>query len=148
MRGILIRVGVVAAIVVGGLILRPFLSGNAGDLKVGDCFDVPENLETVDDVQHHPCDQDHDGEVVFVGDIPGSNDDPYPTDEVMFAFIFSTCLPAYSSYTGTEMESQSTYDIGWFQPTEEGWEDGDQTVSCYLYRLDEMPFKGSLKAGS
>ncbi|MBA3875836.1 MAG: hypothetical protein C0498_02695 [Anaerolinea sp.] len=69
MRGIVLRVGIVALIIVGGLVLRPFLSGSAGDLKVSDCFDPPAaDTETVSDVQHQPCDQDHGAEVFFVGD--------------------------------------------------------------------------------
>jgi len=41
MRGLAIRIGIVAVILVGALILRPFISGGAGDLNVGDCFDPP-----------------------------------------------------------------------------------------------------------
>jgi hypothetical protein len=148
MRNIGVRIGIIALIVVGAFVLRPFLTGNAGDLNVGDCFDVPAtDQETVEDVQHHPCDQDHGGEVVFVGDYPGSGSDPYPTDDEMFAFLTDKCVPAFSAYTGTDFTSQTTYDIGWFQPTEEGWKDDDQGVSCYAYRLDETNFKGSIKAG-
>ena len=59
MRGILIRVGIIAVIGLGALILRPFISGNAGDLNIGDCFELPSaSAETIKDVQHHPCDQD------------------------------------------------------------------------------------------
>ncbi len=148
MRGIAIRVGIVALIVIGGLVLRPFLTGNAGDLKAGDCFDLPAaGIETVEDVQHQPCDQDHGAKVFFVGDYPGSGDDPYPTDDEMLAFLEDRCLPEYLSYTGTDLTTQETYDVRWFQPTDDGWNDGDRGVSCYVYRLDETKFKGSLKAG-
>lgn len=148
MQGLAIRIGVIALILVGGLILRPFLTGSAGDLKVGDCFDLPgADVETVEDVQHHPCDQDHGGEVIFVGDFPGSSSDAYPNDDAMIDFLTDACLPAYATYTGTDIDAQDTFDIGWFQPTEEGWRSGDQSVICYAYRLDEAPFKGSLKAG-
>lgn len=148
MQGIALRVGIVVLIIIGGLILRPFLSGSAGDLKVGDCFDLPSAaIETVKDVQHQPCDQDHGGEVFFVGDYPGSGSDPYPTDDEMITFLTSTCLPAYSAYTGTDIAAQDVFDIGWFQPTADGWKGGDQSVICYAYRLDETRFRGSLKAG-
>ena len=56
MRGLLIRVGIIAVIVAVGFVFRDFLSGNAGDLKVGDCFDQPSTTNTVvKDVPHHPC---------------------------------------------------------------------------------------------
>jgi len=143
-----IGIGILAVVLIGGFIFRDFLTGNAGDLKVGDCFDLPaSDQETVKDVQHHPCTDLHGGEVIFIGDIPGSRSDPYPSDDAMFAFLTETCLPAYNTYTGTDIATQATYDIGWFQPSEDGWKGGDQGVICYLYRIDEVPFKGSLKAG-
>ena len=141
-----IGIGIAAVLLIGGFIFKDFLSGNAGDLKVGDCFDLPPaNVETVEDVQHHPCDQDHGGEVVFVGDYPGSGSDPYPTDDQFISFLLDSCWPASVSYSGIDIPNQDVYDIGWFQPTDEGWRGGDQSVICYLYRLDEAPFKGSLK---
>jgi hypothetical protein len=143
-----IWIGIIGVVVIGGLLFRDFLTGNPGDLKVGDCFDLPDSdTETVTDVQHHPCTDLHGGEVIFVGDFPGSGSDAYPSDDEMFAFLSEKCVPAYDSYTGNDIADQATYDIGWFQPTEEGWKDGDQGVSCYIYRLDETQFKGSLKAG-
>lgn len=145
----LIGIGILAVVLIVGFIFRDFLSGNAGDLKVGDCFDVPAaDVETVEDVQHHPCTDLHGGEVIFVGDYPGSKDDPYPTDEQMFTFLADKCLPAYESYTGLSIETQQDHDVGWFQPTTEGWSSGDQSVICYIYRLDETQFKGSLKAAT
>lgn len=149
MQGIAIRLGIVGLIVIGGLVLRPFLTGNAGELKVGDCFDVPgPEVTEVDDVQHHPCDQDHTGEVIFVGDYPGSASDGYPTEDDVFAYLEAQCIPAFQAYTGIAYADDQVHDIGWFQPTEEGWQNGDQGMICYAYRLDEAPFKGSLKAAS
>ena len=148
MRGIAIRIGIVAIFIIGGLVFRQFLSGNAGDLKAGDCFDLPApGTETVKDVQHRPCDQDHGAEVFFVGDYPGSGSDPYPTEDEMIAFLTDSCLPAYTTYSKTDLTTQDTYDVGWFQPTAEGWKGSDQSVICYVYRLDETKFKGSLKGG-
>jgi len=148
MRGIGIRLGILGAIVVGGLIARPFLTDSAGDLHVGDCFDVPSGgQETVKDVQHHPCDQEHSAEVIFVGDFGGSSGDTYPTDVEMLTFLSGSCLPAYHGYTGTDVTLQATYDIAWLQPTTDGWDGGDRSVICYLYRLDGTTFRGSLKAG-
>ncbi|MEO7664601.1 MAG: septum formation family protein [Candidatus Limnocylindrales bacterium] len=146
MRGIAIRVGIIAVIALGAFILRPFLSGNAGDLKVGDCFDAPATTaDTVKDVQHHPCTDEHGAEVIFVGDYPGSKSDPYPTDDQMSAFLSGKCLPLYKAYTGKDIDA-TTFDIGWLQPTKDGWTGGDQSVICYIYRLDDTKFKGSLKA--
>src|SRR5262245_56412524 len=66
-RGNLIVIGIFIALGVGGFIFRDFLSANATDLKVGDCFDEPANMESVEDVQHHPCTDEHTAEVFFTG---------------------------------------------------------------------------------
>ena len=67
-----IAIGVFA---LGGYLLRDYLSGSAGDLKVGDCFDVPSfetQSATVKDVQHHPCSELHSGEVFFLENVPAT----------------------------------------------------------------------------
>ena len=146
MRGILIRVGIIAVIAIGALLIRSYVSGNASELSVGDCFDLPPaSAETVYDVQHHPCDQEHGGEVVFVGNYPGTKTDPFPSDNEVFAFLTQNCVPAYETYTGIALDTQNIYDVAWFQPTEKGWTEGDQEITCYIYRLDKAPFKGSQK---
>jgi hypothetical protein len=38
-RSIAIRVGIIGAIIVGGFLIKQFVSGNASELAVGDCFD-------------------------------------------------------------------------------------------------------------
>lgn len=145
-RSLLIRIGIVAAIFVGAIVLRPFITGSAGDLNVGDCFDLPSATEEiVEEVQHHPCDQDHGGEVFWVGNYPGSKSDPFPTEDEVFAFLTQECVPEFEAYTGSDIASQTVLDIGWFQPTPEGWKDGDQEITCYAFRVDSAPFKGSVK---
>jgi hypothetical protein len=63
MRNWIIRIAIIAVIAGGAYILRDRLTANAGDLKVGDCFDDPTG-EQVKDVQHHPCTESHTAEVV------------------------------------------------------------------------------------
>jgi hypothetical protein len=69
-----IRLVVVGAIVVGGFLFRDRISGNAGDLQVGDCFDDPGTSE-ISDVQHHPCTEAHTGEVIFIGNMSGTDEE-------------------------------------------------------------------------
>src|SRR3990172_9570847 len=113
----LIGIGIVAALVIGGFIFRDFLSGNAAELKVGDFFDEPASLsETVEDVQHHPCSDEHDAEVFFVADYPVSGSPLYPTDAEMEAWVAQACFPAFKSYTGKDFETDPDLGIAWFQP--------------------------------
>jgi hypothetical protein len=145
MRNI-IGIGILAVVLIGGFIFRDFLSGNAAELKVGDCFDEPASLtETVEDVQHHPCSDTHDAEVFFVADYSTGGADAYPADAEMEAWVTEHCFPAFLGYTGRDFVTDPDFGIAWFQPDQEGWKDS-QRVTCYLYRLDETPFKGSQKA--
>src|SRR5882762_6471226 len=95
-------VGVFALV---GLVFHDFLSGNVGDLKVGDCFDAA-SLTTKDaivkDVQHHPCADLHGGEVFFIGNITGAATSELPADETFTSFVRDQCLPAYRTYTGRD----------------------------------------------
>jgi hypothetical protein len=145
MQSILLRVGVIGAIIIGAIILRPYLSGNAGNLQVGDCFDLPDGTtDIVDDVQHRPCTDPHYGEVIFVGDYqPG--DAGYPSDEAFRSFESEHCTAAFTSYTGIDYFTDTVYDFSTFWPTLEGWQDGDHEISCHLVRVDGAQQTGSLK---
>ncbi len=147
MRGIAIRVGIIAAIAIGAFALRPFISGNAGDLAVGDCFDPPAGATgEVQDVQHHPCTEAHGGEVIFVGKLP---DGPTMPDALgRQQWVQDNCVPAYRTYTGTDVLTSTDWQIAWFRPTDDGWTKGDRTITCYAVRLDETKTTGSLKKAS
>ena len=145
MQGWIIRIAIVAVIAIGGLVFRDRLSGAAGDLKVGDCFDEPQtSSQTVDDVQHHPCTEAHTGEVVFVGDVSGS-DAAFPGEAAFDAFALDKCKPAFLAYTGTDINAQDVLTMGYFFPLEDGWSRGDHAVTCYLARVDGKPMSISAR---
>jgi hypothetical protein len=145
MRSIAIRLGIIGAIGIGAFVARPFLSGNAGDLKVGDCFDEPAGVSaTVEDVQHRPCTDPHGGEVVYVGDFAPATD-TYPADVDFRAFVQAQCPPAFTSYSGIDFETDTTYDMSVLTPTTDGWGTGDRTVICYAVRVDGTPITAPLK---
>jgi putative regulator of septum formation len=145
MRSILIRVGIVGAIAGGAFLLRDFLPSNAGNLAVGDCFDLPATeTETVEDVQHHPCTEAHGGEVVFVGDFDPAPS-AFPSDAEMFVFFSSKCITAFFEYTGLTDATSQHLDMSAFTPTQEGWGTGDRTVICYATSIDQSPMTTSLK---
>jgi hypothetical protein len=147
MRNIAIRVGIVALIIVGGLILRPFLSGNASDLAVGDCFDEPTGAaQEVENVQHHPCNEAHTGEVFLVQDVADAP--TYPSEDGWIEEVSTRCLPAFATYTGVAYEDTQTLDIGWLTPTAEGWTKGDRELICYVRQADGSATSTSAKAGN
>jgi hypothetical protein len=145
MRGLAIRVGIIAAIAGGAWVLRPFVTGDAGSLAVGDCFDEPANAtQTVDEVQHHPCTDLHDGEVFYVGNYEPASA-TYPTDDEFLAFIRDRCTGAFNTYTGLDYSNAQDLDFSAFTPTAEGWGKGDRKITCYAVKVDETKFNASIK---
>src|SRR5437762_13531264 len=131
MRGLAIRLGIIGVIALGAFILRPFITGSAGDLNVGDCFDEPTTGETVKDVQHHPCSDLHTSEVVFIGSLTAAT---YPTSDELDQWLLTNCVPAYQSYTGIDLRTVTAndlHDMSYFWPTSDGFTKGDRKVICY-----------------
>ncbi len=147
MQGWVIRIGIIAVIAIGALVLRDRLSGNASELKVGDCFDEPTaSAATVEDVQHQPCTEAHDNEVMVVTSHPAAKEATYPTDADMETFVDDQCVSAYKPYTGRDPATESEIGLAWYVPTLEGWKDGTRKVICYLYRIDKAKMTAPLHA--
>ena len=144
MRSIAIRIGLIAAIIIIGLVVQTYVSKSAGDLKVGDCFDPPAGEGTVDDVKPSPCTDPHGAEVVFAGNYTPDTT-LYPSDTEFGTFFEATCTSAFNTYSGLDFITDPTYDMSAFTPTREGWDDGDRKVICYAVRLDDAPSSTSIK---
>ena len=149
MRGLAIRVGVIAAILGGAFLFRNFLPSNAGNLAVGDCFDPPSGSGTVEDVQHHPCTDAHGAEVIFVGSYEPATD-AYPSDDEFLAFFDARCFPAFIDYTGLDVEAAqaASLDFHAYTPTTDGWTGGDRKVICYIIKTDGSQMTSSVKKAS
>ena len=146
MQSIALRIGIFVLIGIGALVARPFLTGAAGDLKVGECFDMPTTAsETIEDVQHHPCSDAHDGEVFFVGELPIAKGKPYPGDEALGPLVDSLCLPAFTAYTGLSAVTDPLWTFGAGVPVIEDWDEGSRRLMCYAGRMDGARTSGSIK---
>jgi hypothetical protein len=143
-----VRIAVVGVFIVGGFLFRDLLPGGADDLRVGDCFEEPNLGEPVDEVQHHPCTEEHDAEVIFVGEHPAREGAAVLTEDEEGEYITANCLPAFAAYTGQDYMSQQVLDIGYFLPLPEGWREGDRTYICWAYRLDNQTMSQSVKTSS
>jgi hypothetical protein len=144
-QGWIVRIAIIAVIVVGGLIFRDRLSGSAGDLKVGDCFDVPTANVDVKDVQHHPCTESHTGEVFALVTHPAAKGKAPLTQAQLIDYLAGACGPAWISYVGQEAVSSQVLDVGAFYPRDKDWTDGDRGVTCYTYRVDGAAMTSSVK---
>lgn len=145
MSGWVIRIGIIAVIAIGALVFRDRLSSSAADLKIGDCFDVPTANVDVKDVQHHPCNESHTGEVFAVLAHPAAKGTAPLAESQLIAYLGSACGPLFISYVGQEAVNAEVLDFGAFYPRDQDWTDGDRGVTCYVYRIDEKPVTSSLK---
>ena len=150
MQGLLagwgVRIAIIAVIVVGGLVFRDRISGNAGELQVGDCFDEPTSAGIeVKDVQHHPCNEAHTAEVFFVGNHPAAAGTAVLTEDEYVSFLMSTCLPAFNDYTGTDVIAGGLYDFSAFYPVDSDWQSGDREFTCYAVLLNGGQMTASIK---
>ena len=125
----------IGAIGVVGFVFRDHLSGSAGDLRVGDCFDEPAaEVEEIGDVQHRPCTDPHDAEVIVVKDYAAPDGAVYPSDTSIENFIDAQCVAAADTYTDGKFDVDTDLYVGLYRPTAESWTDGERGMMCYLYR--------------
>jgi Septum formation len=142
--GIVLLIG---AIGIGGFVFRDHLSSAAADLQVGDCFDQPAgDVDVITDVQHRPCGDPHDSEVIVVKDLPAAADAAYPSDSVFENFYLDECIPEFDTYTGLDYDNELDLYVGNYWPTAEAWNDGDHEIACFIYRDDGTKLTGSLRA--
>ena len=114
---------------------------NADDLKVGDCFNIP-NGTTISTVEKQPCTETHNAEVIFIGEYTG---DTYPISLSLDSYLQDNCVPAFETYVGRPIDSDPELALAYFYPTRDGWDGGDRTITCYISQPDEAPMTESLK---
>jgi putative regulator of septum formation len=144
----LIIPGIVVVVLVVGFLFRDRISGQAADLKAGDCFDDPitagQSGAEVKDVQHHPCTEPHLFEVIETFKYQTSGDEAFPGQTGFDSFIVEKCSGAFASYVGIA-EDQSTLAFSAYTPVESGWKKGDRDVTCFLGAPDGSKLTGSMK---
>lgn len=113
------------------------------DIKVGDCYQDPEESDTVAELTLVDCDAPHDNEIYAFGLYPAGDDDPFPDEADLDEFSDEFCTEEFEAYVGIDYQD-SIYYITYLQPTEGSWEDGDREVVCILYDQDG-PMEGSKK---
>ncbi|TDD46811.1 DUF4190 domain-containing protein [Kribbella antibiotica] len=106
------------------------------DLAVGECFnDGNEDGEVI----RRDCGLGHDGEIISNVTLP---DGPYPGERAIDLTGKGRCASEFARYVGISDE-KSIFDLGWYVPTEETWdEDDDRLVVCTAYG---GPMTGSVK---
>ncbi|MGH8936240.1 MAG: septum formation family protein [Acidimicrobiia bacterium] len=116
---------------------------SAFEVEVGDCFNDPEDLSAVVDVEAVPCQQAHDNEIFALPQYPAGPEEAYPGDEEVDSFAEQACLEAFAGYVGIPYED-SVFIYGTISPRAETWADGDREVICILYDPDQK-LEGSMQ---
>ena len=107
----------------------------------GECFQGrggPSDERGFDKVM---CNDAHDGEVVSVFQLDGSD---FPGQEAVEAEARLRCSEDFEHYVGTPVE-ESTLDLRTFAPTEETWEDEDREVICTAFLADGSRLGASIR---
>ena len=128
----------------GGIAAFNYLGGSrpVTDMSVGDCFDVADPAsEFIDDVTKRECTEPHQFEMFFVGDLP---DGPFPSDNEVLVWLEGNCIPAFADYVGIDYQT-SVLEALPITPTEDGWNDGDQSVQCALEDPNDPQLTASQK---
>ena len=110
-------------------------SRNVFGLKVGQCFDDPDNMSAMDDVsdvEMIDCGKPHNNEIYALFDMP---DGSFPGVSVVEDVALEGSHDAFDPYVGLDYES-SVLDFSCLTPTPSSCEQGDQEVVCISYDLD------------
>ena len=114
------------------------------DVRIGDCFDLNDgaDVEEVGEIRAIPCDEPHDFEAYHLTDLAAGS---YPSRSSLDASVESICLPSFESYVGRDYQTSSLY-LTWFEPTPDGWNDGDRGLLCVSSTEDAAtPLTGSVR---
>ncbi len=98
----------------------------------GDCVDLDVDSSVVDKVNGFDCAKEHDAEVYFKGNVAGQGE--YDAAAVEQAAI-DLCLAKFASFVGIEY-FESTLDVYYVYPKQEGWDEGDRAVTCAVFTPD------------
>lgn len=127
-----------------------FLSGCASqpvatsDLKVGDCFNMPEEVLTgtqpAGQVERVDCEHSHNSQVVGIKKLSGNS---YPGEKQLYDLALKECAREFEIFVGTSFRD-SQWDLYPLSPTETTWQDeGERKLTCVALSLPKQ--KGSLQ---
>ncbi len=108
------------------------LDPTAPTAEIGECFDVQGSGAQVDSINGFDCAQEHDAEVYFKANLTLEGD---YDDVAIDAAAQEMCLDQYTDYVGVDYYN-STLDIYYLFPIQDGWDSGDREVICAVYTPD------------
>ena len=104
--------------------------GSVFNAEVGECIaEIPTgNVSSFDEVD---CDEDHEGEIFFLFEHEGDDDD-FPGQDQLSEEAAGDCLgDEFEDYTGVPFE-ETAIQVEPIFPTEDSWSQGDRETICIL----------------
>ncbi|HET8643638.1 MAG TPA: septum formation family protein, partial [Pseudonocardiaceae bacterium] len=95
-------------------------------IRPGDCLDQLPDTSDIDQVPRVACEDPHDEEVYTIVDL---GDGPWPGAEAVNARAAQLCSITAEPFLGVSAEATELV-LRWYQPVEEVWNYGDNTVLC------------------
>ncbi|MTV25235.1 septum formation protein [Nitriliruptoraceae bacterium ZYF776] len=126
------------------LLLAGCGQGNVFDLSVGDCFNTPEDLAEVSDVEIVECSEPHDVEVFATVELADDEDGEYPGTQAVFRDSEERCIEQFEAYVGRDYAT-SRLAVGTFVPSSDTWRAGDRDATCFLGDAGQQPLTGSMQ---
>jgi hypothetical protein len=114
------------------------------ELRIGDCFDVPDSAASFSALRRLPCSEAHSGEVFHIFDATAAAGPTYPTDAEWGTLIYPVCDPPFDEWTGAEIGTSISVRYRFLVPTKDEWSRGSHQVTCFLSRTDGAKLLGSL----
>ncbi|AMM21298.1 hypothetical protein AX769_15635 [Frondihabitans sp. PAMC 28766] len=108
-------------------------------LKVGNCFDSADAIDSSDKIRPTACTQSHDSEVFAVVTVPNTTDG---SGRLTYDQADELCFAQFAPYVG-DSYNDSGVDFDVFTPSSTAFEAGDRSAYCYI-ELDD-PLKKSVK---
>lgn len=103
----------------------------AFSIQVGDCLNLPSEIDQVQSVEGVPCTQPHSGQAFAVFDLTGFGT-AFPGEAALEERVIGGCIGAFESFVGIPYDESELYILN-LQPTAESWvQMDDREVVCLL----------------
>lgn len=100
-------------------------------IEVGDCLNLPSDLNEVQSVEGVPCSQAHSAQAYALFDLVGFGE-AFPGSEAFDEQAAQGCYERFKSFVGVPYEESELY-FTTFEPTEESWRQlDDREIVCLL----------------
>jgi hypothetical protein len=100
-------------------------------IEVGDCLNLPSELNQVQSVEGVPCTQAHNAQAYALFDLTGFSD-AFPGSAAFEEQAAEGCYERFQSFVGISYEQSELY-FSFLGPTEDGWvELDDREIVCLL----------------